>query len=149
MKSCCELAREFTYWDGCQWARRLIYLKDWFSFSPLSTESFWWWHESNDAWVGSEKTFANIQQQWNRLECGTERQRRRQICLSAEAQRRSETDKEEVRKKWQMQFQLFAKASTGLNCFFTVCWLHKNGFWWGNWHVKGFFFLCVFVSAPP
>lgn len=30
MKSCCELAHEFTYWDGCQWARRLIYLKDWF-----------------------------------------------------------------------------------------------------------------------
>lgn len=30
MKSCCELAHEFTYWDGCQWAQRLIYLKDWF-----------------------------------------------------------------------------------------------------------------------
>lgn len=46
------------------------------------------------------------------------------------ARRRSgEPDKEEVKRKSQMQFKLFAKASIALNCFFTVCWFAEKRLW--------------------
>lgn len=49
MKSCRELAHEFTYWDACQRAGRLIYLKDCFFFLPLLSKGFQRWHGSNGA----------------------------------------------------------------------------------------------------
>lgn len=39
------------------------FLKDWF-LRQKKKKSSWRWRESNDAWVKSEETFTNIQQQW-------------------------------------------------------------------------------------